>query len=309
MTPAETNRSPLSTNLPMVLLAALLLLAIVAAVIMMNRNTTYQKLSTEQVEKIKNLDLANKQFESQMDSLNQTSTALQEKVEGLMKTKDRLISSRDSVVMLLGNVLKNDKNAKGKVAALEKQLKEYQNKLNGVQKLYDDLLANTGSSGVEYKQRLEALTSERDALAKENQELKKKVADVANTGGGQTVAIFCKTMTPLPGEAKSGKFSSSTRSQNTDRLQTTFTLTRAPKSDEQILFRVFDGTNKEVALNPSYRKELNAPANPINQKVMLVFEKMLGRKDSGRYSVRMYLTSTEKGIANQEIGVGSFELK
>ncbi|TAE11799.1 MAG: hypothetical protein EAZ95_13215, partial [Bacteroidetes bacterium] len=68
-------------------------------------------------------------------------------------------------------------------------------------------------------------------------------------------------------------------------------------------------TNKEVALNPKYRQELNAPANAVNQKVMLAFEKKLDRKSSGRFSVRLYLTSNEKGIANQEIGVTGFELK
>jgi hypothetical protein len=47
----------------------------------------------------------------------------------------------------------------------------------------------------------------------------------------------------------------------------------------------------------------------VNQKVILAFEKKLDRKSSGRFSVRLYLTSNEKGIANQEIGVTSFELK
>ena len=153
------------------------------------------------------------------------------------------------------------------------------------------------------------MTVERDALAKENQELKKKVAESAGTGGGQTIALFSKSMAAVPGELVRKVFSPSTRSQNTDRVQVSFALSRAPKSDEQILFRVFDATNKEVAVNPSYRKELGAPANPTNQKVILPFEKALTRKESGRFSVRMYLTSTEKGIANQEIGSTSFELK
>lgn len=307
MTPAETKRSPI--NLPMILLGALLVLAFIAIFFMASSRTGLQKLTTNQKNKIDSLNNANKEFGAQMDSLTKTSEQLQEKVEGLTKQKDRLIASRDSVLRLLNYALANDRNSKGKIAQLEKKLKEVQGKLSEVQKTYDDILASAGSSGAEYKQRLEALSSERDALAKENQALKKQLADKDAKGDTQGKAIFSTTMSAIPGELSGGKFSASTKSQNTDRVEVKFSLSRAPKADEQLLFRVYDATNKEVALNPKYRQELNAPANAVNQKVMLAFEKKLDRKSSGRFSVRLYLTSNEKGIANQEIGVTGFELK
>jgi len=309
MNPAETKRSSQSASFPTVLLAGLLILAIIAIIFVVMNNRSILKNSVNQESKIKDLDATNKQFKQQMDSLELTASELNSKVETITKQKDRLVASRDSVMRLLNYALLNDRNSRGKVAQLEKKLRELQGKLGDVQKMYDDLLANTGSSGIEYKQRLEALSAERDVLSKENQTLKKQLADKENGGGGQVTAIFSTSMSALPGEMANKKFSPSTRSQNTDRVQVTFSLSRAPKTDEQILFRIFDGTNKEVTINPGYRKELNAPANATNQKVFLAFEKALDRKSSGRFSVRMYLTSTEKGIANQEIGLAGFELK
>lgn len=307
MTPAETKRSSLSNNLPVLLLAALLILAVVAVVFLVNSRT---KLNKEKNEKDSQIVKLTKDFNAELDTLRVTEEKLRGEVESLTKQKDRLMASKDSVVRLLNYALANDRNAKGKVAQLEKSLRDIQAKLGEVQKMYDDLLASSGSSGAEYKQRLEALSVERDALAKENQELKKQMVAKVEIGDNQKSALFTTgAIASQPGELKGGKFSPSTRSQNTDRAQVTFSLTRAPKADEQLLFRVYDATNKEVPLNPSYRKELTAPANPVNQKVMLVFEKMLDRRTSGRFSVRLYLTSTDKGIANQEIGQGSFTLK
>lgn len=307
MTPAETKRSPISNNLPVFLLAALLVLAVVAVVFLVNSRTTLKK---DNVAKDSQIVKITKDFNEQLDSLRVSEEKLSEQVKSLTSQKEKLASSKDSVLRLLNYALANDRNSKGKVAQLEKSLREIQAKLGDVQKMYDDLLASSGSSGAEYKQRLEALSVERDNLAKENQDLKKQLATKAETGDNQKSALFTSgAIVAQPGELKSGKFSASTRSQNTDRVQISFSLTRAPKADEQLLFRIYDATNKEVAVNPSYRKELTAPANPVNQKLMLVFEKMLDRKSSGRFSVRLYLTSTDKGIANQEIGQGTFTLK
>jgi uncharacterized phage infection (PIP) family protein YhgE len=302
MTPAETKRSPIS--LPTVLIGLLFVVAVVAALFFMNRSTS---ASNKLKSKDKKIDSLNTEFKSMMDSLNTTNDQLKEKVEGLTKQKDRLAATRDSVLRLLNYALANDRNSKGKIAQLEKKLKDVQGELSKLQKSYDDILASAGNSGAEYKQRLEALTQERDAIAKENLELKKQLSEIKKDV--VEGALFSKTMAAVPGELSGGKFSASTRSQNTDRVEVKFTLSRAPKADEQLLFRIYDPTNKEVALNPSYRKELSAPANPINQKVQLVFEKKLDRKNSGRFSVRLFLTSNEKGIANQEIGTGNFEVK
>ncbi len=303
----ETKRSPISNNLPVFLLAALLILAVVAVFFLVNSRTSLKK---ERDAKDTQITKLNKDFNEQLDSLRASEQKLQGEVEGLTKQKDRLVASKDSVLRLLNYTLANDRNSKGKIAQLEKALKDLQGQLGSVQKMYDDLLASSGSSGAEYKQRLEALSVERDVLAKENQDLKKQLAAKAEIGDNQKSALFTTgAIVAQAGELKSGKFSASTKSQNTDRVQITFSLTRAPKADEQLLFRVYDATNKEIPLNPSYRKELNAPANPINQKLILAFEKMLDRKTNGRFSVRLYLTSTDKGIANQEIGQGTFNLK
>lgn len=255
------------------------------------------------------LAYSNGLFKDSVRILNDESIELNEKVEELMQQKDKLTGSRDSVARLLAYSRANERNAVGKVAVLEKKLKELQTKLNSIQAQYDDLLANSGSAGAEYKQRLESLTAERDNLAKENQRLKQDLGN-ATTNADNRTAIFANSMSAVPGELVKNKFSASTRSQNTDRAQVAFSLSRAPKPNETIIFKIFDATNKEVAIKPKYRNELNAPANPVNQRVILEFEKgKLDRSSSGRYSVRMYLTAIDKGIENQEIGVSSFEVK
>lgn len=251
--------------------------------------------STEYVQKIKNLD--DKAFRLEKEALQ------------LDAERKRLIQEKDSISQLLAYTRANERNAQAKIAQLQKQLNTLQGRLNEVQKKYDDLLANSGVSGEDFQKQIQQLTAERNALSQENQRLQRELLAATGNADNRT-AIFTTRMKAQPGELKKGKFSPSTRSQNTDRLEVTFALSRAPKPTENLIFKVFDSANKEVPINPRYRNEFNAPADPTNQKVILEFENgMLDRRASGTYSVRLYLTDVNKGLEDQEIGINQFELK
>ena len=268
-----------------------------------------QAQTKKQSDNITRLQVDSLNFAKNIAELNDQTTALGKEIEDLRTQKERLISQKDSVERLLAYSRANERNSQAKINQLQKQLKDLQTKLNVIQQKYDELLANSDNFGSNARQQVEALTAERNALAEENQRLQREL--IAATGNADNrTAIFTTKMNVNPGEVKRNKFSTSTRSQNTDRLEVTFTLSRPPKPTENLIFKVFDSANKEILIKPKYRNELNAPANPTNLKVMLEFEGgYLDRRASGIYSVRLYLTDINKGLENQEIGIRQFELK
>lgn len=300
------KRSP---NLITIALGALLVIALVAIGIMANTQSKTKSLATKNKKTIDSLDKAVSQFGGQIDSLNKVAADLDKQVDDLVSQKDRLIKSRDSVQKLLVFSLANDRNSKAKAGQLEKKLKELQAKLDDVQKKYDEAVANSGATDVELRKRVESLVAQNRNLQTENERLQGEIAKTTSNADNRT-ALFTRGLTAVPGElTKAGKFEPSKRSQNIDRVQASFGLSRAPKPTESIIFKVFDNTGKEIAIKPKYRNELNAPANPTNVKVLLEFEKgFLARRDEGVYNVRAYLTDVNKGVENQEIGSAPFTI-
>jgi len=288
---------------------AILIAALVFIFFLVNSRNRISADNEKKTKTIADLQVQNKLIETRLDSLDAESIKMTKEMEDLRTQKEKLISSRDSVLRLLNYSRVNEKNAQTKVAQLQKKLTELQKQLTGIQQKYDELLASAGTTDSDLRRQVEALTAERNALAAENQKLQRELQ--ASTGNADNrTAIFTTKMTAMPGEVLRGKFSRSTRSQNTDRVEVNFTLSRAPKPTESLIFKIFDRANKEVAIKPKYRNELNAPANPTNQKVVLEFETgKLDRKASGTYSVRMFLTDVNKGLENQEIGITQFEVK
>ncbi len=299
------KRSP---NLITIALGALLVIALVAIGIMASSQSKSKNIEKKAKKTIDSLDKTVSQFSGQIDSLNKVAADLDKQVDDLVSQKDRLIKSRDSVQKIMAYSIANDRNSKVKVTQLEKKLKELQTKLDEVQRKYDEAVASSGATDVELKKRVESLVAQNRNLQSENERLQTELAKTTTNADNRT-ALFTRGLTAVPGELAKGKFESSKRSQNIDRVQTSFGLSRAPKPTESIIFKVFDNTGKEVAIKPKYRNELNAPANPTNVKVILEFEKgFLARKDEGVYNVRAYLTDVNKGVENQEIGSAPFTI-
>ncbi len=293
-------------------LAALLILLIGALIFiawLVNSQNKLRKDAQSLKTKSESLEKDNTNFKVAIDSLNDLSIKLEKQLDDLTTQKEKLISSRDSVARLLAYSRTNERNSQAKIAQLQKKLNDLQAKLTDVQKKYDEVMAMSNSTDAELKRQVQALTAERNALASENQRLQRELQSATGNADNRT-ALFSNKMAALPGEILRGKFSASTRSQNTDRVRVNFTLSRAPKPTESLIFKVFDSSSKEVAIKPVYRNELNAPANPTNQSVILEFENgKLDRRASGIYSVRLYMTDVNKGLENQEIGITQFELK
>ncbi|NJL14842.1 MAG: hypothetical protein HC913_18815 [Microscillaceae bacterium] len=274
-----------------------------------NDKQEWRKLADQQNRRIDRMSEDSIRFVKELTDLNDRATALNKEVEDLLLEKERLTSQRDSVARLLAYSRTNERNAQAKVVQLQKQLKDLQAKLDDVQRKYDDLLASSGVSGAQYEDRIKLLTQERNNLAAENQRLQMELQKATGNADNRT-AIFATSVKAIPGELKRDKFSASTRSQNTDRVEVSFRLSRPPKPTENLIFKVYDPTNGEVAIKPRYRNELSAPADPTNQKVVLEFEAgNLSRSMKGLYSVRLYLTDVNKGLEEQEIGLSTFELK
>lgn len=306
----ETQSTPGISSRNFIILAVIFAVILIGAVIFILRlNQEKNEIMNNLGSRVNSLVDDSVRFEKKFRELNDKAIALDKEVEDLMLERDRLTAQRDSVARLLAYSRTNERNSQAKVAQLQKQLKELQSKLDNVQKQYDDLLASTGISNLEYEQRLRNITDERNNLAAENQKLQQELLAATGNADNRT-AIFATNMKALPGELRRDKFSASTRSQNTDRVEVAFRLSRAPKPTESLIFKVFDPLSGEIPLKPQYRNELSAPADPVNQKVMLEFEQgFLNRRASGDYVVHLYLTDINKGLENQEIGLVKFNLK
>lgn len=296
-------------NFALIALVALLVGSLIVIAMLVNNRSQLERKAGTLKNSNDSLEYTTVKFDQQLDSLNDVNHVLEKQADDLLEQKEKLMTQRDSVARLLAYSRTNERSAKTKLTQLQKQLADLQNKLDDVQRKYDDLLANSGDAGSEYKKRLEALTTERDLLASENQKLKQNLS--VETGNAENpLFVMGGTMKALPGEIVKNKFSASTRSQNTDRVQVGYTLSRATRPNESLVFKIFDATNKELAIKPKYRNELNAPADPLNQKVILEFEAgKLDRRASGRYSIRCMAMDINKGTAPKEIGITSFELK
>jgi chromosome segregation ATPase len=294
-------------NLSLILMVALLVGALIMIGWLVNSKSKLEKDSKTLENNYKNLESENQKNRSRLETLDAEALKMTKELEDLRTQKEKLITSRDSIARLLAYSRVNERNSQVKIAQLQKKLNELQTRLTDVQKRYDEALASAGTTDSELRRQVELLTAERNALAAENQKLQRDLQSATGNADNRT-AIFASKMRANPGELSKGKFSASKRSQNIDRVEVTFTLSRAPKPTESLIFKIYDRTNKEIAVKPKYRNELNSPANPTNQKVILEFESgKLGRKASGTYSVRLFMTDVNKGLENQEIGITQFE--
>ena len=292
----------------LVLLALLVGAAIAVAWLWYDRSDLGKKnlALTDDVDSLVN---KSKEYISNIKTLDEKAFRLESEALKLDEARKRLIQEKDSVTRLLAYTRANERNAKAKIAQLQKQLTTLQGRLNDVQQKYDDLLQNSGVAGEDLQKQIQLLTAERNQLAEENQRLQRELLAATGNADNRT-AIFTTNMNSIPGEVKRGRFSSSKRSQNMDRVEVAFTLSRPPKPTENLIFKIFDGANKEIPIKPRYRNELNAPADPTNQKVILEFESgFLDRRAEGTYSVRLFLTDVNKGLEDQEIGISQFEVK
>lgn len=303
----ENNR--FAFNFTSIILLGLLALAIFTAFMFYQSSSRYETESKEKTDSIKVLESKSVEYISKIKDLDEKAFRLESEALKLDTERKRLIQEKDSVSRLLAYTQANERNARAKIAQLQKQLNTLQGRLNDVQQKYDDLLQNSGVAGEDLQKQIQLLTAERNQLSEENQRLQRELLAATGNADNRT-AIFTTNMSSTPGEVKRGKFSSSKRSQNMDRVEVAFTLSRPPKPTENLIFKVFDGANKEIPIKPRYRNELNAPADPTNQKVILEFESgFLDRRAEGTYSARLYLTDINKGLEDQEIGISQFEVK
>ncbi|MEO1652691.1 MAG: hypothetical protein AAFU64_04025 [Bacteroidota bacterium] len=286
-----------------------LILMIVVVAYLFSQNNRIKSDFNLQTSRVKNLVQDSTEAIRELNELNDRAFMLDKQVQDLLDEKNQLISARDSVQRLLDYTRVNERNARVKIGQLQKQLKDLQGKLDDVQQKYNDLLASSGTSSDEYKKLIQELTAERNSIAQENQRLQRELLSVKKDAESP---IFALDMSAVPGELKKGRFSASRRSQNTDRVEVTFKLSRAPKPTENLIFKVFDATNQEIPVKPLYRNELNSPADPTDQKITLEFEiGFLDRRAEGVYVTRLYLTDVNKGVEmeNKPIGFAQFEVK
>ncbi|HAS40991.1 MAG TPA: hypothetical protein DCS93_10945 [Microscillaceae bacterium] len=157
----------------------------------------------------------------------------------------------------------------------------------------------------EYRRQMEQVTTERNNLANQNQQLMARLAQSAK--GDQS--LFAFKMSVVPGQIHNNRFSPSIKARNTDRLQISFLLTRALSAEENIVIKLFDATNNEIPLIADYRSQLGKPT-PTNQQIIIKpATNNLRKFIRGNYSVRLYLTILDEDINNQSIGIAEFSLR
>ena len=148
--------------------------------------------------------------------------------------------------------------------------------------------------------------TERNSLASQTQSLQTELSKLKNDSQN---ALFALNVRAVPGKVRRSRFSPSNRARRTDRVQIQFKLTRAPSAEETIVVKLFDATNKEIPLKPSYRNNIGKPS-PTNQQLIVEPDVDAKRKFSrGNYSIRLFLTNVNQGINNQSIGIAEFSLR
>jgi seryl-tRNA synthetase len=304
----DTTKKPLGNkpNTQNLILVALVGLLVVALFFIAYMSTNSNKLRSDSVKNKKMADSLERQvvtFNHKIDSLNDESKALKKQMDNLLTQKEKLIQSRDSLTRLLNFSRTNERNATGKVAMLEKQLRDMQVKLNDVQKKYEEASQFSQTTDEELQRQLQAVKAERDALATQlknaNEKLQKTENEVKNP-------LTMTTLKGTPGELKSGKFDVSTRSTRTDRVQVVFNMNRPLEAGESLNFRIFDNAEKEIPLKPSFRTNIK---NTLSQTIILEFANgYLPTSASGNFSVRAYQETTDKSTS-RELQRATFNMK
>lgn len=243
------------------------------------------------------------------DSVSSKTTENEELLKVKFKLEDKLGNAedqRDSLQKLLNNSRYRERRYRVEAGRLKKLLENSQDKVDSLQKAYDEISAGSGSTLAEYRKQIEQLTTERNSLASQNQSLQAELSKVKDDNQN---ALFALTVRAVPGEIRRNRFSPSTRARRTDRVQISFQLSRAAAPNENIMLKLFDATNKEIPLKPSYRNNIGKPT-PTNQQLIVEPDVDAKRKFSrGNYSIRLFLTNVNQGINNQSIGIAEFSLR
>ncbi len=287
-----------------------LALALVVSIIFAYRfYSSNKKFKTTEKEQKQAVDSLKGLSSSLKDSVANKTTENEELVSLKFKLEDKLNAAedqRDSVQKLLTNSRYRERRYRLEAARLKKLLEDSEDKVDSLQKAYDEIAAGSGSTLAEYRKQIEQLTTERNSLASQNQSLQ---AEISKLKDDNKNPLFAESLRVIPGEIQRSKFSPSTRARRTDRLQVQFRLTRAPSAEENIVIKLFDATNKEIPLKPSYRNNIGKPT-PTNQQFIVEPDVDAKRKFSrGNYSIRMFLTNVNQGITNQSIGIAEFSLR
>lgn len=253
-------------------------------------------------------------LKQQVDSLRELTKAIEDSLwvyrsrnEILLNAKFTLEDQRDSVQMLLNNSRYRGHRYRIEALRLKKILESSVDRVDSLQKAYDEIAIGSGATLAEYRKQIILLTKERNSLASKNQSLQTKLSRLKQVNRNGLLALNIKA---YPGKIRRNRFAAQSRAHNVDRIWVEFKLTRAPKISpkEQIIIKLFDGTNYEIPLKP-YRDKLGKP-KPTSQH--LIVEPNITERQKlsrGVYSIRLYLTIAEKGIYNQEIGRAEFTLR
>ncbi len=304
----DTTKKPLGNkpNTQNLILVALVGLLVVALFFIAYMSTNSSKLRTDTAKAKKVADSLGNQmviFNHKIDSLNDESKALKKQMDNLLTQKEKLIQSRDSLTRLLNYSRTNERNATGKVAMLEKQIRDLQAKLTDVQKKYEEATQFSQTTDEELQRQLQAVKAERDALATQlkntTEKLQKTETEVKNP-------LTMTTLQATPGELKSGKFDKSSRSTKTDRVQVIFKINRPLEAGENLNFRVFDNAEKEIPLKPAFRTAIK---NTLSQTIILEFANgYLPTSASGNFSARAYQETPDKSTS-RELQRATFSMK
>lgn len=232
------------------------------------------------------------------DELKKIQFALEDKL-------NRAEDQRDSVQKLLNNSRYRERRYRIEATRLKKILENSEDKLDSLQKAYNEIASASGTTLAEYRKQVIQLTNERNNLASENQWLQARLARLDTNSKDP---LFALTMKATPGQIKRNQFSPQFRSRNVDRVLVSFRLTRVPNIQEQLMIKLFDGTNFEIPLKPaSYQK---GKANTMIQSFIIEPDIITPRKFIlGRYAVRLFFTDLKKGITQQSIGIAEFTLR
>ncbi|MCS6821055.1 MAG: hypothetical protein NZ551_04215 [Microscillaceae bacterium] len=270
-----------------IIIGGLAVLLAVAAFLIYGLNAskkTVDKTAKSRLERIKRMEQDSIAFVKQLDSLNEQAAKLEKEAESLVKQRNRLQASRDSLQRLLGVVMAREKNANAKIAQLQKQIKDLQTQLDAANKRYEEVVSSGDNSLAELRREIERVKQERDEALRKLGQAKNETKDIV----ASALSVF--SVQAVPGELdRRGQFSPSRRARNTDRVQLTFKLSRAPQPNEEIVVKLTNPKGREVPLKPKYRSTIAPKTDQV-----IYIEPDGVEFESGTYNVQLFLLDVDR---------------
>jgi chromosome segregation ATPase len=262
---------------------------------------------SRQKNQISSLQADSLNIRSQLDTSEVQKVKLREQADSLASEKEKLEKQKDSVNRLLYAARNNSRVSQAELTKLKKQLKDVTDKLNDIQKKYDELVAMSGSNLDEYRNQIDMLNGQVKTLENENGQLRTQLGKYEGEADNKKALFATGVSASAIYLDRKKKPQPTTQPKKVEQIELNFRLSRATREGEALELKLYDENNKEVTITPKAKNDANSSRATVGKKVYI--EAQQGYKYSkGVYTIKIF-SSTEDGVGSTEIGSTTFELR